>query len=182
MRERTRNLLLRGGALLFVIAITVLILVNRDQVRRFEELGYPGIFIIALIGSATVVFPVPHLAFVFAMGSVLNPWLVGLIAGVGDTVGELTGYLTGFALEDVAGRWELYKYFERWMHRAGDLVLFVLALVPNPLFDMASIVGGLSGFPLWRFLLATWAGKTLKFVGIAWAGFLGVRWILDLFR
>jgi uncharacterized membrane protein YdjX (TVP38/TMEM64 family) len=67
------------------------------------------------------------------------------------------------------------------MHTNGDLTLFLLALIPNPVFDMASIVGGLSGFPIWRFFVATWAGKTLKAMAFAWAGFYGLQWVVNLF-
>ncbi|MBN1260442.1 MAG: VTT domain-containing protein [Anaerolineae bacterium] len=180
MNKKTLNIVVRIAAMLLVVGITVLIVVNRDRVAEFEELGYPGIFLVALMGSATVVFPVPHLAFTFAMGSVFSPWLVGLTAGTGDVLGELTGYMAGFALEDVAGKMKLYHRFEKWMKNHGDLTLFILALIPNPLFDMASIAGGLSGFPVWRFMLATWAGKVLKATAFAWAGFYGIQWILQV--
>ncbi len=167
-------------ALVLVIAITVIIVLNRERVREFEALGYPGILLVAAMGSATVVLPMPHLAFTFAMGGVFNPWLVGLAAGVGDTLGELSGYLAGFALEDVANRARIYHYFENWMQKNGMLTLFLLALIPNPVFDLASIAGGLAGFPLRKFLIATWAGKTLKAILVAWAGYYGVAWVLSL--
>lgn len=181
MNKQTRNMLLRGGALLVVVAVTVVIVLNRDKVAEFEALGYPGLFLVALMGSATVILPVPHIAFTFAMGAVFNPWLVGLAAGSGDTVGEMSGYLAGFALEDVVDRWKLYPYFEKWMKTNGFLTLFLLALIPNPLFDLASIAGGLAEFPVPRFLLATWLGKTLKALLLAWAGHYGLNWILGLF-
>lgn len=178
--DKIREYLPRVLALLFAVGITVLILLNRERVAQFKALGYPGVFLVAMIGSATVIFPVPHLVVIFTMGSVFNPWLIGLAAGAGDTLGELTGYLTGFALEDVAGRWRLYERFEKWMHTNGDLTLFLLALIPNPVFDMASIVGGLSGFPVWRFFLATWLGKTIKAIVFAWGGYYGLSWIARL--
>ncbi len=167
-------------ALLFVIALTVLIALNREQVRQFEALGYPGIFVVAALGSATVILPVPHLAFTFVMGSTFNPWLVGLAAGAGDTLGEMSGYLAGFALETVASKARVYAYFERWMERNGFLTLFVLSVIPNPFFDMASMAGGLAGFPLHKFLLATWLGKTIKAMAVAWAGYYGIEWVLSL--
>lgn len=173
-----RIALARVLALIFVIVLTVVIVLNRDEVRKFEALGYPGIFLVAGLGSATVILPVPHLAFTFVMGSALNPWLVGLAAGLGDTLGELSGYLAGFALEEVANKARLYAYFERWMRRNGFLTLFVLSVIPNPFFDMASMAGGLAGFPLRKFLLATWMGKTIKAMGIAWAGYYGIAWVL----
>ncbi len=176
-----RNIIVRGAALLAVIAITALIVIYRERVAEFATLGLPGIFLVAMVGSATVILPVPHLAFTFAMGSVFNPWLVGLLAGAGDTVGELSGYVAGFAFENVADNLKLYRHFEHWMQVNGDLTLFLLSLIPNPLFDMASIAGGLAGFPVRRFLWVTWAGKTLKSMGIAWAGYYGVQWVVDVF-
>ncbi|HEY88198.1 MAG TPA: VTT domain-containing protein [Thermoflexia bacterium] len=180
MSKQGRGVYLRVAALLLVAGITVFIVVNREQVAQFAAWGYPGIFLVALVGSATIIFPVPHLALIFALGAVFNPWCVGLAAGLGDTGGELTGYLAGYALDDVLERGKLYARFERWMTNYGDLTLFVLALIPNPFFDLASIIGGLAGFPLPRFLLATWLGKTLKAVGIAWAGYYGVSELAQL--
>ncbi len=182
MNERTWDLLLRIAALAFALGVSVLIILHRERVSEFALLGYPGIFLVSLMGTATVLFPVPHLALIFAIGSAFNPWLVGLVGGLGDTTGEITGYLTGFAFEGVAERWRLYHHFERWMERSGDLTLFLLALIPNPLFDMASIAGGLTGYPLWRFLLVTWVGKTLKLIAFAWAGYYGVQWIQNFLQ
>jgi uncharacterized membrane protein YdjX (TVP38/TMEM64 family) len=181
MRKPTRQTLSRVAALVFALGITVLIVLNRDRVEQFKALGYPGVFLVAMAGSATVIFPVPHLAFTFAMGSALSPWLVGLLAGLGDTAGELTGYMTGYALEEVADDFKLYRRVEHWMEVRGGLTLFILALIPNPVFDMASMVGGLAGFPVHRFLLVTWAGKTLKALGFAWAGYFGIRWLMTVF-
>ncbi len=174
------TVVLRVLALVAVVAITVLIVINRDKVREFEGLGYPGIFLVAALGSATVILPVPHLAFTFTMGSVFSPWLVGLAAGAGDTLGELSGYLAGFALEDVASKARIYHHFERWMKQNGFLTLFILSVIPNPFFDMASMAGGLAGFPLRQFLLATWLGKTIKAILMAWAGHYGIAWVLSL--
>jgi uncharacterized membrane protein YdjX (TVP38/TMEM64 family) len=177
-----RNWVTRIGALALTIIVTILIVLNYDHIKDFEAFGYPGIFLVALTGSATVFLPAPHLAFTFAMGGVLNPWLVGLAAGLGDTLGETSGYLAGFALEDAADNLRLYHRFESWMKRYGEVTLFLLALIPNPFFDMASIAGGLAGIPLKRFLLVTWAGKTIKAIATAWAGYYGITWIQGLLK
>jgi membrane protein YqaA with SNARE-associated domain len=88
---------LRLLALLLVIAVTVAGVLWRGRLGRFVAYGYPGIFLISLAASATLIFPVPSLALVFALGGVLNPVLVGLAAGLGETPGELTGYLAGYS-------------------------------------------------------------------------------------
>ena len=181
MAEQRKSKYLRGLALLLVAGVTLLVVLNREQVSHFAAWGYPGIFLIAMLGSATVIFPVPHLALIFALGAVFNPWGIGLAAGLGDTVGEMTGYLTGYALDEVLEQGKLYARLERWMTNYGDLTLFVLALIPNPIFDLASIIGGVAGFPLPRFLLATWLGKTLKAMTFAWAGYYGVSSLAEFF-
>ncbi len=177
-----RNWVIRISALAVTIIVTALIVINYERIKTFEALGYPGIFLVALAGSATVFLPAPHLAFTFAMGGVLNPWLVGLAAGLGDTLGETSGYLAGFALEDAADNLRLYRHFENWMKHYGELTLFLLALIPNPFFDMASIAGGLAGVPLKRFLMITWAGKTIKAIATAWAGYYGITWFQGLLK
>ncbi|MCD6345701.1 MAG: VTT domain-containing protein [Anaerolineae bacterium] len=174
--------LLKIGIVVFLILSTLLVAINRDKldVGWFRALGYPGIFLMAALGSSTVLLPIPHLAFTFTMGTVLNPWLTGLSAGAGDALGEITGYMAGYAVEDIADRSALYVKLERWMRRNGDLTIFVLSLFPVPFFDLAAMAGGIVGYPLWRFMLATWAGKTIKGVIAAWMGACGIPWFTNL--
>ncbi len=64
-----------------------------------EGVGYTGAFLINLIGSASVVVPVPGLAAVCAAAAPsvgLNILALGLVGGIGATLGEITGYLAGF--------------------------------------------------------------------------------------
>ncbi len=176
--------LLKIGLIFFLILFTSLIAINRDKldVGWFRALGYPGVFLMAALGSSTVLLPIPHLAFTFTMGTVLNPWLTGLSAGTGDALGEITGYMAGYAVEDIAGHSTLYVKLERWMRRNGDLTIFVLSLFPVPFFDLAAMAGGVVGYPLWRFMLATWAGKTIKGVIAAWMGACGIPWLTDMVK
>jgi uncharacterized membrane protein YdjX (TVP38/TMEM64 family) len=175
---------LKLAILVVVVAILVAAFLLRDQlnVAWFRTLGYAGVFLMALIGSSTVLLPIPHLAFTFTMGAVLNPWLTGLSAGIGDALGEITGYMAGYAVEDMVSENKLYVRLKRYMERNGDITIFVLSLFPVPFFDLAAMAGGLVGYPLWRFMLATFFGKTIKACIAAWAGYMGVAWVADLLR
>lgn len=73
----------RAIVLVIVIALTVLLVINRDKVQALEALGYPGIFLLSLLSNATLILPVPGVLFTSAMGAVFNPWLVGLVAAQG---------------------------------------------------------------------------------------------------
>lgn len=168
--RRLVELLPRLAGIVFALALTVTIFVFRDQLQRAERYGYLGIFIISVLGNATIVLPVPTFVTAFAGGGVFNPVLVGLISAAGATIGELTGYLAGISGKAVVENREMYARFQRWMQRYGLIALFVLAAIPNPFFDLAGIIAGVSRVPLYQFMLVTWAGKIVKFLIIAYLG------------
>jgi uncharacterized membrane protein YdjX (TVP38/TMEM64 family) len=132
-----------------------------------------------LLGNATIVLPAPGLTLVFALGSALNPIATGLAAGAGAALGELTGYLAGYTGREVVEDQALYRRFEGWMKRYGSATLFILAIIPNPFFDIAGVVAGALGFTWWRFLLVSWAGKTIQGIMIAYAGAISANWVLQ---
>ena len=159
-----------AAALVLSVAITVVVFRLGDRLADLQGLGYLGVFVIAVLANATVILPVPGIAVVFAGGGVLNPLLVGLIAGVGEPLGELTGYLAGYGGSAVAENRELYERIRRWMERRGFMTLLVLSAIPNPLFDLAGMAAGMLRYPISKFLLACWIGKTFKALVIAYLG------------
>jgi len=168
---------LSGLILALVIAVTVAIIVLREKLQNLGGYGYAGVFLISLMGNATVVLPAPSLAIVFAMGSVLSPLLVGVVAGVGEALGELTGYLAGVGGRFIVEDYRAYERVRGWMERYGALVVFILSVIPNPFFDLAGIVAGASRFPLWLFLTSCWVGKTIKTAAVALAGYYSIEFI-----
>ncbi len=162
------------------VAITALIVVFRDRLIELSHYGYLGVFLISLLGNATVILPVPSLAAVFAGGSVLNPWLVGLCSGLGEPLGELTGYLAGYSGSAVAENSARYERIRGYMRNHGMLTVFALSAIPNPLFDLAGITAGVTHMPVWKFLLPCWLGKTIKGVAIAHLGLVAIDWVTDL--
>jgi len=165
-----RKVYQRLGAVLLAVVVSLTIVLFRDELARFERYGYPGVFFISLLGNATVILPAPSLAVVFGMGGVLNPLLVGLVAGVGEALGELTGYLAGYGGRAVIEDWKMYDRLERWMQRNGSATILVLSAIPNPFFDLAGIAAGAMRFPLGQFLLSCWVGKTIKTIAFAFGG------------
>lgn len=147
------------------------------------DAGYPSVFVINVIGSATVIVPVPGLlaacsAAAPAVG--LNLVALGLIGAVGSTLGETTGYLAGYGGQSFAQRSRYYSRIQGWVLSRGALALFVLAALPLPLFDIAGIVSGSLSYPLKRFLFWVFLGKGIKFIGIAYACYEGIDWIQNL--
>ena len=81
MKPDLRTKVLRVLALAFVISLSVFLYFMRDQLAQFQGFGYPGIFLIQLLSSATVILPVPGLLITTAMGAVFNPFWVAVASG-----------------------------------------------------------------------------------------------------
>jgi membrane protein YqaA with SNARE-associated domain len=168
-------------ALLAVIAITIYIYSIRDKADQLKQYGFPGIFLLAILGNATIILPAPVIAITYVMGAVFNPFGVAFAAGAGSAIGELTGYMAGFSGQGVAEQTPIYNRLEKWTERYGGLTITILALIPNPLFDIAGAAAGALKMPILKFLLWAWIGKTVKMLIFAYAGAYSVDWIIQLF-
>lgn len=157
-------------ALLAVIAITVYIYSIRERVEQFEEYGYLGIFLVALLANATVLLPAPGVAIIYAMGSVFNPLGVGLAAGTGGALGELSGYLAGYSGQAIIERTDIYSRIHPWVEKYGGWAVLVLSAIPNPFFDVAGIAAGIVKMRMRTFLISVWVGQLIKMTIIAYAG------------
>ena len=171
----------RASAIIVAVAITIAIIIFAPNIEQFRYYGYPGIFLVSLIANASIVVPIPALAVTFTMGAVLWwPW-VGLVAGIGEALGETTGYLAGFGGRAVIENRDLYDRLHYWMENHGMMTIFVLSAIPNPVIDLAGMAAGALKYPYYKFLLAAWMGKTIKTLIFAWAGANSVTWIIQLF-
>jgi uncharacterized membrane protein YdjX (TVP38/TMEM64 family) len=171
-------------AFLFVVALSVYIYLIRDQVASLGLYGYPGVFLFALLTSATVVLPAPGLILVFSLGGVLNPVWVGIAAGFGATLGELSGYLAGYSGRTVVENTRGYTRISRWMEhhgRASSWLILLVAFLPLPVMDLAGIAAGALRMSVFRFQIWCLWGKIAKMVLVAYLGTLSIEWINRLF-
>lgn len=172
-------------ALLLVVVITVGLFVFTQRypeiVDKFGDLGYLGVFVGSLISSATVVLPVPGVLVLFPLVVNLNPVLVALAGSTGGIVGEISGYMAGYGGQGVANKGKMYERVEGWMKKWGVWTIFVFAFAPFLLFDIAGVVAGALRFPLWKFLVVGWVGKSLKYIGLVYAMAWGWESLLRFF-
>ena len=162
--------LARTAAIIFVIGLTVVLFLYRKDVQKLGAFGYPGIFLVSILANATIILPVPGILITSAMGAVFNPFWVAVAAGTGAALGELTGYLAGFSGQGIIENRKWYERFERWMKKYGDITIFVLAVIPNPLFDIAGLTAGALKMPIWRYLIWVTLGKIIKMMLFAYFG------------
>lgn len=172
MDKKNRRQIITSVLILLLLSIFVLFIYqNRDKIQQFAHLGYPGIFLISLLSNSTIIFPLPGVLVTSAMGAVFNPFWVAVSAGLGAAVGELSGYLAGVAGKFVVDKKDWYKKIMTAMRKYGAWIILVLAIIPNPFFDLAGIAAGVLHIPLWKFLLACGVGKILKMLFFSYSGF-----------
>lgn len=152
------------------ITISVLIFVFRNTLAQLSSYGYFGIFLINLLGSATIVIPAPSLIATFVGGSIYNPLIVGIVSGIGASIGETTGYLAGYGGSVAITDHKHFKKIEKWMNKNGFITLLILSFVPNPIFDLSGIFAGATGYSFKKYFAAVVIGKTLRFIGISFLG------------
>jgi membrane protein YqaA with SNARE-associated domain len=170
------------AVLVLTLVISAFIIINYRHIgREYISYGYLGAFVVALISSGSIVLPVPGLAIIAAIGGApgFNPILVGLIASVGSTLGELTGYGLGFGGRIAVEKIPKYDTVVGWMRKWGSATIFVLSLIPNPIFDVAGIAAGALKFPLWKFLLWGFVGRVPKTIMYAYLG-IWFSWLLKI--
>ncbi len=167
--ERRLGILKLTLSILTVVLITTVsfwLAMNPEWLIQLGNWGYLGAFAISLVASATVVLPAPGIALVVAMGAAYNPFLLAIAAGCGSAIGELSGYLAG-----AGGRALVTEKHEPWLQRIHRLaedshapfILFLLAAIPFPFFDLAGIAAGMMSMRLSSFLVAVALGKSLKY-------------------
>ncbi len=172
--------------LIVAFAATFFLLFDPARRAQVEALivspfGLIVLFALSALSNATLILPVPGLALTALAASAGDPLVVGLVAGSGQAIGELTGYLAGYSSQSLIDDSPRYARMVSWMRRYGGLTIFVLALVPNPVFDLAGIVAGALRMPLWLYLISAGAGKIIKNVVLAYAASLGIHWLLNLY-
>ncbi len=93
--------------------------------------------------SATLILPVPWPGAGVSRRQQLlaDPGRAGSRRRLGPSA-KLTGYLAGYSGRGCVENQAQYQRVQGWMRRYGLWVIFVLALIPNPLFDVAGIICG----------------------------------------
>ncbi len=139
--------------------------------------SYVGLFIVQVISSASILIPVPGYIAILVAGARLNPLGIAISSGLGSAVGEFTGYMLGVGGMKLAGdKFEKVKAYRSEIeaarkiftqYQSGAIFLFAATALP---FDLAGILCGTLGIDPSTFFVATVAGKTTKFLLIAYTG------------
>ena len=169
--ERVAQIMVLATGVGFVI---VAVVVGRT-VSTLSLVGYPGVMFLSFLGSAALVLPVPGLISLCGVSVLLNPLVLGILAGASETLGEISGYAIGYGGRGIVEKRRFYQKVQVLMSRHGALVLFLVSIVPNPLFDLVGIAAGGTRYPLAKFLGVVLVGKTFKGVMVGYSCYYGIR-------
>ena len=144
--------------------------------------GYLGAFLVCTLGNISIFIPIPFAIIVYAFGSTLNPLLLGLVSGLGSTIGEMVSYFLGWGgrrmIESRYGsRLDAAK---RLIDRYGALSVFLFALLPLP-DDLLLIPLGMMRYDFKKTFVAMLLGKTLMCIFLAYAGAFSFSYLRDVF-
>ena len=176
-----REALIGGLSLAVTIALSVLIIQHRSFVYDIAHYGYIGCFVINVLASGTIAMPGFGMILTFTLGGVLNPVIVGAVGGIGETVGAVGAYFTGYSGRGLFrdSNNSLYIRLNSILHRHGAKGVFLIACVINPIYYPFAVLMGMLRFRFVGFFLATWAGRTIKNMILAYLGYFGLRSILQ---
>jgi membrane protein DedA with SNARE-associated domain len=182
MRKPTKREAIIGGISLAVtVALSIFILQHRSYIEEIAGWGYFGCFFINVLTNGTFILPGFGIVLTFTLGGVLNPAIVGAVAGIGEAIGAIGAYFTGYAgrglLRDSNS--SLYLRFNNIIERHGSKAIFFVSAVLSPFFYPFAVFLGMVRFGWVRFFLATWAGRTVKSMALAYLGYFGLRSILQ---
>ncbi len=197
-RLSTRDITLGVLSLVLTIALCVVAIYYKDYLlgaKYVATYGLLGMLIVAFLGGSLlsmIAIPVPYWLFVFTLPSVLAPQfqmgapvLVGLISGVGASLGQLLTFMLGYGSRDlsqkIAYRFNrsVYDRALRWAQQHGSLAVFLMSAIINPFHLPMTLAMASLRYPAWKFFLFSLLGNLLKSTFIAFCGYFGLT---SLFR
>lgn len=148
------------------------------------QYGYFGVFLMSLLGSMSIIFPIPYTVILFTLGSLemFNPILLAMACGVGSAIGEFSGYLLGLGGSKIIGeqsrrKMELFlKLFERF----GSVAVFLFALTPLP-DDLLFIPLGMMRYSFLKAFIPAMLGKICMSLIIVYSARFTIQIIQQIF-
>lgn len=159
---------LTAGVIFFLsIGLSILFFVSQDFFEESRSLGLLGIFLVNFVSGASFFVSAPAFLTVISGGSIYQPILVALISAMGATLGDMVNYLFGFSGRHLAdhhlSKKKWFVFLEKHFKRHGTWILFLFALIPNPIFDAIGLIAGVFSYSPYKFFLIVVAGRFVRF-------------------
>ncbi len=151
--------------------------------QQFAQLGYFGVFLVSLIGSSTIIVPIPYTILIFQLGLLgWDTFLLTIAGGLGAAIGELSSYLVGYYGRRIVSDEQQRKmdYIVKIFGRSVPIATFLFALTPLP-DDLLFIPLGIMRYNLLKVFIPALIGKLLMIYILASFGKIGGDIIIQIF-
>ncbi|MFX0026252.1 MAG: YqaA family protein [Candidatus Hermodarchaeota archaeon] len=130
---------------------------------EFGDFGiYLGVFLISIFGNFTIIFPVPYTIALIVISAVIpgvNPVLLGIVGGLGASIGEVSAWLIGRGSKDFIGKSESMERMKGYVEKGwAPILIFIFAATPLP-DDAFLIVLGIAQYSIFKALIYCFLGK-----------------------
>ena len=189
-RWSKKELGLGALAISITIALCIVAIFYKDELMNMEQLasfGLVGVLVVSFIAGSTfsiTAIPVPYWLLVFTLPSfiadqwgILAPVWVGLLAGLGASLGQFITFMIGYGSRTISEK-ITNKFSSRFYDRAigvaerhGSLAVFLMSLIPNPIHLPMSIAIATLHYPPHKFFLFSFLGTGLKSLILAFCGY-----------
>lgn len=154
MRRFLAIILLATTVIISVVG-SVFLIQHWEYITELEQQGYLGLFLISIFAGSPIPIPTPSMILTFTLGSILNPALVALVSGFGNSIGQALVYWTGrgghsffknlglsrTTTDEKSPSWLdrmlrklRFPRMQEFARRHGLWAVFLLGAYPNPLF------------------------------------------------
>jgi membrane protein YqaA with SNARE-associated domain len=156
------------------ICFSIGIFLFRDYFKDATSLGLLGIFLINFVSSVTFFVSGPSFLTVIAGGSIYPPLPVAFFASLGAAIGDMVSFFFGYSGRNLIIKklkkklW--FLVLEGIFRKYGTFILFILAFIPNPIFDALGLVAGILGYSPKKFFAVMFLGRFSRFALFALVG------------
>jgi len=198
------------GVLLTMLPVVATIYF-REEIKRAQGFGYTGVFLVGILSGVSVIpTPTQLLVFTFGsvLNPLYVGLVAGFGGAVGGITVYLTGASAETVWSrlrtkgQALGRWlfpskgttkptqtkfwaayqDIYRRLVNWAGEKGvSWALFISsAMIISP-FYFTGLAAGTLRMGLLRFFLLSWAGKTVRYMVVSFAGYFGLSILLRWF-
>lgn len=163
-----------ASVFLLSILLSAVFFVYRDYLKDASSLGYLGLFIVNFVSSATFFISSPAFLTVITGGNLYSPVPVAIVASLGACLGDMLGFLFGHSgrrlTKKKMDKHKAIRFLEKHFHKHGVLIIFLLAIIPNPFFDAIGILAGVLNYSPIRFFAIMLIGRFIRYWALAQVG------------
>jgi membrane protein YqaA with SNARE-associated domain len=192
----------------FTAGLLAAAIIYRNEIQSIGGYGYIGVFVVGVLcGVSVIPAPTLAMVFTLGgvLNPLFVGLVAGIGGGIGGITVYLTGagvetVLSRFRAREEeydqepgrhydpvrpvrSGFWhkgeELYTRMAKWIGgKGGAWTLFISATLIISPFYFAGLAAGSARMGLMKFFLISWAGKTIRYLTLAYAGYYGLNVLL----